>query len=317
MKLFRNFLNALFVPSLKSIYILKFMNMKKFVIIIMLTAIITQGFCMQVSSDDREGEKNRDTSVNLKIGNRGVDILESLEGHMFNYEMYPENNKRYQEDQESDHHHRVKRFRGHWAGLEFGFNNYLTSDNSLTMPDDIEYMTLHSGKSKNFSLNFSQLSLGLARHIGFVTGLGINWNNYKFDGDNNIQKGTNGIIEVLYPETILEKSKLTTIYLTLPFILEMQIPVNNNHINIAGGAIGALKLGSHTKMVYEDDRRTVRSNGDFSLNMLRYGATARIGYENFHFYGTYYMTPLFRNGMGPGGYDLYPIEIGVAFTINN
>jgi hypothetical protein len=135
--------------------------------------------------------------------------------------------------------------------------------------------------------------------------------------DNNIQKGANGIIEVLYPEAKLEKSKLATIYLTLPFILEMHIPVNNNHINIAGGAIGGLKLGSHTKMVYEDDRRTVKSNRDFSLNMLRYGATARIGYENFHLYGTYYLTPLFRNGKGPGGYDLYPFEIGVAFTIND
>jgi hypothetical protein len=61
----------------------------------------------------------------------------------------------------------------------------------------------------------------------------------------------------------------------------------------------------------------VKSNGDFSLNMLRYGPTARIGYQNFQIYGTYYMTPLFKTGKGPGGYDLYPFEIGFALTFND
>ena len=67
------------------------------------------------------------------------------------------------------------------------------------MPDDIDYMTLHSSKSTNFNMNFTQLSLGLTRHIGFVTGLGLNWNNYRFDGNNNIIKGDNGVIEELDP----------------------------------------------------------------------------------------------------------------------
>jgi hypothetical protein len=59
----------------------------------------------------------------------------------------------------------------------------------------------------------------------------------------------------------------------------------------------------------------VKSDGDFSLNMLRYGATARIGYENLEIYGTYYITPLFKHGKGPGGVDLFPFEIGLAFSI--
>ncbi len=130
-------------------------------------------------------------------------------------------------------------------------------------------------------------------------------------------KGVNGVIEELDPGMILKKSKLTTLFLTVPFMFEVQIPVDYNHLNIAAGPIGAVKLGSHTKMVYEEDNQKVKSNGDFSLNMLRYGATARVGYQNFQLYGTYYMTPLFRSGKGPGGYDLYPFEIGVAFTFND
>ena len=257
-------------------------------------------------------------AVKFRVGNRGLNILESLEGHKVAFEKYSgiEDTKEY-DDQDHDKKQASRRthFRGHWTGIEFGFNNYLTSDNSMDLPADIDYMSLQSSQSNNFNINFSQLNIGFARHIGIVTGLGINWNNYRFDGNNNIIKRTDGIIGVLDPGDILKKSKLATIYLTLPAMLEVQIPANNHRLNIAGGLIGALKLGSHTKMVYKDGN-DVKSYRDFNLNMLRYGATARIGYQNFQIYGTYYKTPLFKTGKGPGGYDLYPFEIGFAFTFN-
>jgi hypothetical protein len=305
----------------------------------LLAAFIMQGLCLTVSAVSQESNKQgnnsnkdektkvylgkdfisveeKDSSINLKIGNRGLNILESLEGSKFNFEKYSGNDKWDQEDSEHHNDRRRNSFRGHWSGVEFGFNNYLTSDNSNVMPANIDYMTLHSGKSTNFNLNFTQLSLGLARHIGFVTGLGLNWNNYRFDGNNSIIKGDLGIIEAFDPGAPLEKSKLATLFLDVPFMLEIQIPLNNNTFHIAAGPIGAVKLASHTKIVFEDGEK-VKSNGDFSLNMLRYGATARIGYENFQLYGTYYATPLFRTGKGPAGNDLYPFEIGIAFTFND
>lgn len=341
LNLCRNFSTSISVPSLKTKTILNFTAMKKFGIIILLAAIIIQGFSQKLLAENQDGKKQGntgtadektkvsigknlirieegDSTFNVRFGNRGLQILESLEGPKFNFEKYNDNNEWNQDNKEEDRARRKNRFKGHWSGVEFGFNNYVTSDKSLVLPVDIEYMTLHSSKSSNFNINFSQLSLGLTRHIGFVTGLGFNWNNYRFDGNNNILKGTNGIIEVLDPGANLEKSKLATIYLNLPFMLEIQIPVDNNHLNIAAGPIGAVKIGSHSKMVFKDGQK-VKANGDFSLNMLRYGATARVGYENFQVYGTYYMTPLFQTGKGPGvnNYDLYPFEIGIAFTFND
>jgi hypothetical protein len=312
--------------------------MKKIGIIILLTAIITQGFSQEVSAKGQNKKQETtvkaddhtkiivgndlltilesDSAVNFRIGNKGYIIHESREGSKFNIEKYSVNDEWNQDDSEDNRSRRRNRFKGNWAGVEFGFNNYVTSDKSMVLPTDIDYMTLHSSKSTNFNINFSQLSLGLTRHIGFVTGLGLNFNNYKFDGNNNILKGANGVIEVLDPGVSLKKSKLATTYLTVPFMLELQIPVDNNHLNMAAGPIGAVKLGSHSKMVYQDGQK-VKANGDFSLNMLRYGATARVGYGNFQIYGTYYMTPLFKTDKGPGGNDLYPFEIGVAFTFND
>ena len=220
------------------------------------------------------------------------------------------------EEKESKHHRSGERFKGHWAGLEFGFNNYVTSQNTLDLPSDINYMSLNSGISNNFNLNFGQLSIGFTRHIGIVTGLGINWNNYKFDGNFNIQKLSDGTIDSISPAGKLKRTKLATIYMTLPVMLEFQVPVDHHHLNVAAGLIGAIKLGSHTRMQFENGP-DIKKYSDYSLNLLRYGATARIGYQNFQIYGTYYATPLFQAGKGPGGYDLFPFEIGFACTFHD
>jgi hypothetical protein len=321
--------------------------MKKSILIIMFLTILFQGTGLNVysmmqqdqadESAENDNDKNvvvgrnfiriaeNDTSVNIKFGNRKISILESLEGdgkevRIGKYDS--ENDHWYDDDQDrrwsSDNTERRRtRFRGNWSGIEVGFNNYTASRSNHMIPDAIDYMTLHSGKSHNFNLNFAQVSLGITKHIGFVTGLGLNWNNYRFDGDNNITKGEGGQIEELNPGSELEKSKLTTVYLNVPVLLELHLPGSrSNHLNIAAGPIGGIKLLSHSKMVYED-RHKVKSNSDFNLSLLRIGGTARVGYSNIQLFGTYYLTPLFRTEDGPGGWDLYPFEVGLAFTFNN
>jgi hypothetical protein len=256
------------------------------------------------------------------VGNRGVVILESLEEgeSKIQFEKYnSDDNDSFfeycEEDDEKDRAERRSRFKGHWASFEAGINNYLTSDNSMVLPDEIDYMTLHSSKSWNFNFNFSQMSLGFTRHFGIVTGLGLNWNNYRFDGNNNIQKGAGGVIEMYDPGEILKKSKFSTVYLNLPFLLEIQIHADYHTLNLAVGPVGAVKLYSNSKMVFDNGDK-ISSDGDLSLNVFRYGATARFGFQNFHIYGTYYLTPLFKSGKSPGGVDLFPFEIGLAFTVD-
>jgi hypothetical protein len=262
-------------------------------------------------------EYDKDTLIqNQTIERKDELVQENRNVKMKTKEKEKERDNDREEEKESKHHRNSEWFKGHWAGLEFGFNNYVTSQTTLDLPSDINYMSLNSGISNNFNLNFGQLSFGFNRHIGIVTGLGINWNNYKFDGNYNIQKLPDGTIDSVSPEAKLEKSKLATVYMTLPVMLEFQIPVDHHHLNVAAGFIGAIKLGSHTRMVYENGGE-IKRYSDYSLNLLRYGATARIGYQNFQIYGTYYATPLFQAGKGPGGYDLYPFEIGFAFTFND
>lgn len=317
--------------------------MKKIGILTLLITIMCQAFSQEASAENKEQMQNpaaapgdntkvvvgqnliivEDGKEDLKVrvGNRGLTILESLEGDKPKFEFKKFDNDKdelnWQDDEDSDNEkaNRRSHFKGHWAGIEVGLNNFMTDNYNMTLPGSIDYMTLHSSKSMNFSLNFSQLSLGLTRRIGIVTGLGLDWNNYRFDGDNNIQKGADGVIGIYDPGELLKKSKLQTLYLNLPLLLEIQIPADHSHLNIAAGPIGAVKLCSKSKIIFENGDK-VESDDDFSLNLLRYGATVRVGYENIQIYGTYYPTPLFKTGKTPGGVDLFPFEIGFAFTID-
>jgi hypothetical protein len=267
-----------------------------------------------------------DSMVIIKMGSRGLNILETLEGKKVDIEKYEtetpadkESDKDWDQDWEEQEHYRDGRhFRGHWSGLEAGFNNYIHVA-SMTLPEEISYMTLNASKSNCFNLNFSQVNIGFSKHIGLVTGIGLNWNNYRFEDINSITVGTDGIVGELIPDNSVpvKKSKFNTLYLNVPLMFEVQIPAGySNRLNIAAGVIGGLKLNAWTKLVYEDGEK-VRTNGDYNLNLLRGGVTARIGYENFMIYGTYYLTPWFQDLKGPNGYNLEPFEIGVAFTFND
>ncbi|MFO7574815.1 MAG: outer membrane beta-barrel protein [Bacteroidales bacterium] len=260
-------------------------------------------------------------SRSLRFGNRGIEILEMLEGHKVSVKRFDEESNeeifsRSINTRQSDKRKGRTFFNGNWSGIEIGFNNFLTSDHSMVLPDDDYYLTLNSGKSMNVNINFAQVNIGLTRHIGLVSGLGFNMNNYFFEGNNTIVKSGNGIITPQYPEEgiVYEKSKLATRFLTAPLLLEMQLPTGKYHrVRVAAGPIGSIKLGSNTKTVYYwDGKQKVKEQGDFSLNMLRYGFTARAGYRDINLYGTYYMTPLFREGKGP---DIHPFEVGLSFTI--
>ncbi|MGM0666001.1 MAG: outer membrane beta-barrel protein [Bacteroidota bacterium] len=259
-----------------------------------------------------------DENVKIRMGRRGLEILETPEGTKMDWKKYEEEEFYQDEDDKEMRRRDRRRFSPHWAGFELGINNYVTSDYSMSLPSELNYMDLNTGKSFNVNINFAQLGIGFSRHFGIATGLGLEFNDYKFEGNNNITKDEDGVIVPYYPEDGIqyEKTKLTTTYLTMPLMLEAQVPVRSRRtLNIAAGVIGGVKIGSHSKVVYYDGgKQKVKENDDFSLSVLRYGPTVRLGYEGFQVYATYYMNGLFIENKGP---ELYPFQIGIAFSFND
>jgi hypothetical protein len=209
-----------------------------------------------------------------------------------------------------------KKFKGHWTGVEFGINNFVNDKFSMIRTEGEEFMDLNTGHSWNFNWNVKQYSIGFGTNrFGLVTGLGLEFNDYHFDGDNNIQELDGNIVtKDDYPSS-LSKSKLKTTFLRVPLLLELQLlnAKRSKRIYISGGVIGGLKLGSHSKVIYKVDgnKQKDKIRDDFNINPLRYGLTARIGYRALNLYGNYYLTPFFEKDNDP---ELYPFSIGLSFA---
>lgn len=212
--------------------------------------------------------------------------------------------------------HHKKKFDGHWAGTDFGGNLLLTDVNSYSIYPDgtAKFMDTSPEKSFEFNINFAEYSFGFGQYIGFVTGLGFNFNDYKFKNRYTLTKDESGIIQpVALPEGDFRMSKLSTAYLTAPLLLEIQIPGNNGHdrMFITGGLIGGLKISEHTKTKIGGEK--LKDRGDHNVAPFRWGYTARIGFENMGVYATYYNVNLFEDGKGPA---VTPVTIGLCFTFD-
>jgi hypothetical protein len=256
-------------------------------------------------------EDNGDTTK-FQLGSRGMSIVEGKDGYTIDIiEMEDdENGKQDDEEQECEEEkHSKKKFRPHYAGFEIGLNNFMNADYTLHTGT---FMNLNTAKSWNYNLNFLEYGISLGTsYVGLVTGMGVEWSNYVFDGNNSIREENGDIFErpldPIYPG--VTKSKLATTYLNAPLLLEFQIPAGNKRIHISAGVTGGLKIGSRTKIKYRDGGRQkeVRKD-DFSLAPFRYGATVRVGYRAINLFANYYFSPLFGETATP---EIYPFSVGL------
>jgi hypothetical protein len=208
-----------------------------------------------------------------------------------------------------------KSFEGHYWGVDLGFNSYLTSSGELSLPAEYDYLSLNSGKSVEVTVNALQQNVSLNRkgNIGFVTGLGLNYNNYRFENNIVLAKDDMGNLSYEFIDGNVDKTKLTTLYLTAPLLFELQLSKQKkDEFYISAGGIVGYRLSSHTKVVTEEDGKKDKdkNQGSFTLNDFKYGVQARIGYRSINIYGSYYLSPLFDTNKG---LELHPISIGFCF----
>jgi hypothetical protein len=203
----------------------------------------------------------------------------------------------------------------HWAGFEIGLNNFLTQNNNLNLPEQYEYLELHTGKSWNVNLNLLEFDLNLiGNNFGLGTGLGLEFNDYRFENKMPIMEEAGQIVvdSSNFGNLVnVDKAKLTMTHLTVPLLFELQFPEGDEDgFFITAGVIGGLRIGSHTKVVTRDDngeKEKDKNRDDFYLPSFRYGYTARIGYGAVRLFANYYETPLFEKNKGP---QVHPFTLG-------
>jgi len=267
-----------------------------------------------------------DDSVKVKVGNRVIVINE--DGDIIT------------------RHYKKHKFNGHWAGFDIGFNGYVNPDFNMNFSKENEYLDLRMEKSIAVNLNFFEQNIPLSKNHkwGIVTGLGLNFNDYRFMRPTRLSMDSSAIEGYLYDDISIRKSKLSAYYLALPVLFEFQTAPayhkNGFHIN-TGVVIGA-RLSSHTKVYYNElntpyfltqfvpdpedpdqgHYETVYTSvspndpkehhyGDWFLQPFKFDATVRIGWNFLNFWANYSLNTMFREGKGP---ELYPWSAGITLV---
>ncbi len=236
------------------------------------------------------------------------------------------------------------RFNGHWAGFDMGLNGFVNTDFNQSFPPEYEYLDLRMPKSVAVHVNFFEQNVALARNQkwGMVTGLGINWNNYRFSRQTRLDPDSSALVGYRMDGISIRKTKLTAMYLSVPLLFEFQTNSRHkkNSFHIGAGMIASARLSSHTKIYYDErnkeytlsryntesgkyelvdniqnpvspDHSKTKNFDDFHLQPFKFDATVRIGWGFVNLFATYSVNEMFKKGKGP---EVYPWTIGITFV---
>jgi len=215
-----------------------------------------------------------------------------------------------------------------WTGIELGINTVLTSDNSFTLPDELDYMELDHSKSLAWNINFGDVNwdwvssdenkqFNIAK-FGFISGMGLSYRNYTFSNNialTNVDDSTFGVFDTIRNYT---KNKLRTIYIRVPLMLQFYTTrvrggKAQHGFHIAAGVVGGLKIGSSYKRKYkvDGDGKKDKEKDDFNLSSFTADAELRVGYGHLSLFASYGLVPLFKDDKGP---ELYSATVGISLS---
>jgi len=220
--------------------------------------------------------------------------------------------------------HYSKRTR-HSVNFDLGVNNYLEDGK---FPDDNnELYSVRPWGSWYVAINSIQRT-----HVGgkfyLEWGAGFSWFNFKFQNDNVlITKDDDGLIFQEDPRAAqgvdFTKSKLTASYINASFIPMLDFGGHGkksrvwdsygSNFRIGIGPYGAYRIGSHSKLVYDEGGKEKDKNKDsFYLNNFRYGVRLQLGIYSTDFFFNYDLNELFSTSK-PNNPNLNAFSFGVIF----
>lgn len=186
----------------------------------------------------------------------------------------------------------------------------LTSSGWAGAPDSVNTKGIGRGFAASIMYDFPIKK----SHFSFAAGIGVNAQNVFFDNQALNFKDTGS--QVLFAASNgIKRYKFTTTRLEMP--LELRFFANNKNRNrgfkASIGANVGLFISAHTKAVtgsggskFNDKITTKRF-----MEQWNFAPTMRIGYGNFSLFGSYSLTPIFKEGAGPA---VMPFSVGICLT---
>jgi hypothetical protein len=210
-----------------------------------------------------------------------------------------------------------KDFDAHWAGVGMGFANF--ADKGMHHFNDIDGISLRSGSSLEYNLNFWEESFLLSSRAGWavVTGAGLRWSRYRIDGNRYFMEA-DGLTSLhpLLEDLNYTASKLNITSLTIPLLLEWQNRRKGSaNVFISAGIEGIVKTISSSKVSYKDGRgkkQTDKMDSGMNLRPVTMDLLVQAGFDWLGIYARYSPLGLFESGKGP---VIYPVSIGLILHL--
>jgi len=161
----------------------------------------------------------------------------------------------------------------HLPDFAFGFSSALDGSKSLTTP---------LGSSVEFSFYPVEFTgPTIAKNLGFATGLGFAWRNYRMTGHTRFLKQDDQLVLSSYPDGAdIEFSRIKTFSLVVPVLMEWQQLLNNRkHFWLNGGMLVNFNTYSSCKTRYKLEGREVK---EFDKNIHEQPVTLDL-YTSFGF----------------------------------
>jgi hypothetical protein len=277
-----------------------------------------------------------DDTTRVNVGGIDIEVIEgdSVKVRVGNKELIVD------EDGQVRFKRRYKRkYNGHWAGFDLGFNGYVDDNFTMDFAPEIEYMDLRMEKSVIVNINFFEQNFAFTKdqRFGATTGLGISLPNYRFRRSTHLKSDSSFLIGYLAEGISVRKTKLSMFYLTIPVLFEYQTNSwhKKNSFHVGGGIIMAARIWSWTKIYYNEQnkdflltrynpetgvyepelgatspgRPKVHNGDDWFLRPVKFDATVRIGWGWINLWATFSLNSMFRANKGP---EVYPWSAGIT-----
>jgi hypothetical protein len=232
-----------------------------------------------------------------------------------------------------------RKFNGHWAGFDLGFNGYVTPNFDMKFNPEDEYLDLRMEKSVIVNINFFEQNIAISKdkRFGAVTGLGFSLPNYRFRRATHLSSDSTVLIGYIAEGVSVRKTKLSMMYLTVPVLFEWQTNsyCKKNSFHVGFGMVLSARLVSWTKIYYNEQNKDfqlnrynpetglyepelmatspdypkVKQKDDWFLQPFKAEATLRIGWGWINLWMTYSVNQMFRDGRGP---EVYPWSAGIT-----
>ncbi|SDY66436.1 outer membrane beta-barrel protein [Hymenobacter psychrophilus] len=137
------------------------------------------------------------------------------------------------------------------------------------------------------------------------TGPELAFNNYMLDNNRRFVN-QDGVTTLELPTEVgrnYEKSKLAVSTINLPLMLALSFrdDKGRNSFRVGAGGFVGYRLGSHTKLKYEEDGNTKKDKdrGSYNLEDFQYGLQGTMGIRGIDLFAKYSLNELFKNNRGP------------------